>query len=424
MTIPLTNYQQGTRRVEEMMWDARQLCYQEQYSYSEGWNDNTFGVVLNLGLNTFYNKITQVDEVANIQEYVQQSVSGQQSYPIPQMVKMAQQIMNVRYLYGTQTWQFVTLEQGMIQDRYSYPTNIPSAYCIRNGQILLSPTPNLSGNNIIINYQARIRKLDYRRGAVTNIISPFGVITNIATIPTNVCQVTTAAPHGLTTGNKVGIVEDDTISVPEVNQQSFIITVTSTTTFTLNGVNSANFPPFSGTGYWFLNPVQWQLNFNIQSQKDVNMQSNANSKLNWIDYVCFVDSKGGSVIDAININGYNQTTFVLTCQNDYVIPYDSFVQFQLTQSQQDLIYVVAGDYTSSHSELDRETEDLLIEWTVLRMLRLQSAAEPTRDQKAAEEEVLERLAIAYRRYRPSVVSIVWQHKLRRKTWGFGGTGAY
>ncbi len=77
---------------------------------------------------------------------------------------------------------------------------------------------------------------------------------------------------------------------------------------------------------------------------------------------------------------------------------------------------MSGDYSSSHSQLDRQSEDLLIEFMVLRLLRLQSAAEPTRDQRDAEDAVLDSLAISYRRYRPSVVPIVWQQRLRQNSW--------
>jgi hypothetical protein len=136
----MTTYMQGTRRIDEMAANARQLSYQENYSYTEGWDDNTVGEIFNLGLNQLYDRLSQIDNVANIQEFSTTVFAGVQSYPIPQDVKLALQIMNVRYLYGPETWQFVTLEQGMIQDRYSYPTNIPSTYCIRNGQMLLSPT--------------------------------------------------------------------------------------------------------------------------------------------------------------------------------------------------------------------------------------------------------------------------------------------
>lgn len=414
-----TVYQTGTRRLDEMAANARQLSYQESYSYTEGWDDNTVGEVFNLGLNQIYDKICEIDNVANIEEFTTDVVAGVQSYHIPQSVKMKIQIMNVRYLYGPQTWQFVTLEQGMIQDRFSYPTNIPTTYCIRNGEILLSPTPNITRPNaLIVNFQKRMRRLDYRRGKVTNIISPYGNIVNINNA--NPCEVTTQFAHGLLNGQKVGISGDFDMSA--LIDMTFIITVTSPTTFTLNGVDSTNFPIFQGIALWFLNPVQFQLNFTVNSQKDINLQANANSILDKIDWICFVDKNGEPVIDAIALAGYNQQTFVLTCEPNYVIPYSSWLVFQSFLTNQDTFYVITGDYSSTHSQLDRQTEDLLIEYTVLRLLRLQSAAEPTENQREAEQDVLKRLAISYRRYRPSIVPIIYQQRLRTRSWFWGGRG--
>lgn len=406
-------YMQGTRRIDEIAANARQLAFQENYSYTEGWDDNTVAEIINLGLNQLYDKISQIDQVANIQEYSQTIYATQQSYAIPQDVKMSIQIMNVRYLYGPETWQFVTLEQGMIQDRYSYPTNIPTTYCIRNGFMLLSPTPNITRENaLIVNYQKRMRSLDYRRGKVTNIITPYGAVTNISNA--NPAQVTTASPHGLSTGNKVGL--NGVFEPNELIDLTFIITVTGANTFTLNNIDTTQSNVFSGICNWFLNPVQFQLNFTVTSQKDVNLQANANSLLDKIDWCCFVDRNGQPIIDAIPLTSYNMVTFILTADSNYVIPYTSWLTFLAIIANQDTFYVVGGDYSSTHSELDRQAEDLLVEYCVLRLLRLQSAAEPTSAQLDAEEKVLNRLAIAYRRFRPSIVPIIYQQRLRSRSW--------
>lgn len=411
----MTVYMQGTRIIDEMAANARQLSYQENYSYTEGWDDNTLGVIFNLGLNQLYDKITQVDSVANIEEYTQTVRAGVQEYDIPQNVKMAIQIMDVRYLYGPETWQFVTLQQGMIQDRYSYPTNIPSTYCIRNGKILLSPTPNITRENaLIVNYQKRMRSLDYRRGKVSNIITSHGTVTGISN--TSPCQITTSAAHGLTTGDKVGLTGD--FEPSELEQRTFIVTVTGANTFTLDNVDTTTSNVFSGTALWFLNPIQFQLNFSVTSQKDVNLKANANAILDKVNWACFVDRNGNSIIDAIAISGYNMTSFVLTCEPNYVIPYESWLAFDAAITNQDTFYVISGDYASTHSQLDRQCEDLLIEYSVLRLLRLQSAAEPTVDQLQAENAVLDRLAIAYRRYRPSIVPIQYTSRLRNRSWYF------
>ncbi len=417
-----TVYMQGTRRIDEMAKNARQLAFQQNYSYTEGWDDNTVAEIFNLALNQVYDKICQVDNPANIDEYTQDVISGVQAYDIPQDVNISLQLINVRYLYGPQTWQFVTLYQSTIQDRFSYPTNIPSTYCIRDGQILLSPTPNISrAQSLIINFQHRMRSLDFRRGKVnTGIISTFGNITTISNA--NPAQVTTQNPHGLVTGAQVGL--GGAFNMLELINNTYIITVTGANTFTLNGVDTTLDPAYVGPGIWYKNPVQFQLNFTATSQKDVNLQPNANSLLNLIDWACIVDRNGNTVIDAIPVNNYNMTTFVLTAEADYVIPYTFWLNFLDLLTNLNTLYVVTGDYASTHSTLDRKVEDLLIEYVVLRLLRLQSAAEPTINQLEAEENVLNRIAISYRRYRPSVNPIIWQKNLKTKSFYWGGRGAY
>lgn len=422
MTIPnssQTIYRTGTRSIYEMAANARQLGYQENYSYTEGWDDNTVATIFNLGLNKLYDRITQIDSVANIEQYNASVYAGVQEYPIPQHVKMAIQIINVRYIYGPQNWQFVTLVQGMIQDRFSYPTNIPSTYCIRNGKLLLSPTPNQTRENALeVNYQKRMRSLDYRRGKVSNIISPYGTITGIS--QTNPCQITTSGAHGLSSGVKVGI--GGVFEPSQLIDETFIVTVTGANTFTLNGVDGTLFNTFSGTALWYKNPVLFQLNFTNLSQKDANLQANANSILDKVDWVSFTDRNGEPVIDAIPINSYNASTYVITCDPNYVIPYESWLVFTGLIANQDTFYVITGDYASTHSQLDRQAEDLLIEYCVLRLLRLQSAAEPTVNQMEAEESVLKSLSIAYRRYRPSITKVLFQNSARDRVGSYGGRG--
>ena len=158
----------ATRRLEELMSAARSLAYSEQYSFTEGWNDNVVATLFNLGLNKLYKAITEIDNPANIDEYVMDVVSGQMAYDIPIEVQMFIRIMDVRFYIGTNFNQFNELTQGMIQDRIDQPTGIPIMYCIRNGQILLSPAPSVTqANCLVVNYQKRMRSLDIRRGRVT-----------------------------------------------------------------------------------------------------------------------------------------------------------------------------------------------------------------------------------------------------------------
>lgn len=341
-----SSYNSGTRRIEELIANARSLAYQENYSYTEGWNDNVVVQALNFGLDRLYAKLTEIDMPTNVMELSIDIISQQAAYDLPIDVLMALRLVDVRYLYSgyNQPWSFITLTHGMIQDRFAYPTTLPDTFTIRNGQIILSPAPSITNlQSLVINYQKRPRKLDIRRGLIAS--------------------------------------------------------------FSLGP------------------PVTFTLTFPDTSQKYANLQANANSLLDLIDWACITDINGNPLVDAIPLANYNQTTQILTTLPTYVMP--AVAQANLTAAiAANGGFVIQGDYSSTQSELDRASEDYLIEYTILRLMRLSSDVEASTEQVAAEEAVLDRLLNAYRRNRPSNYPIVWQERLRPRSWPFGRRGMY
>jgi hypothetical protein len=317
----------ATRRLEELIEEARALAYSEQYSLTEGWNDNVVTNLFNLGLDKLYMAITEIDNPANIDQYEIDVVSGQMSYDIPIEVQMFIRIMDVRFIWGTASYQFNTLFQGMIQDRLDYPINIPTMYCIRDGKILLSPTPNITKDGaLVVNYQKRMRKLDIRRGRLAS---------------------------------------------------------------------------FTSTPYTFV------LTFIPQSEKDANLEVNATSVLDKIDYCCLVNRNGIPIVNAIPVFNYDFPTQTINALTSYVMPADELIALNAAVTAGDQIYVVSGKYSSTNSELDSQCEDFLIEFVIKRLLRLQSNTTESQEQTVEEAQVLSRLVNAYRRYRPSVYPVRW-----------------
>jgi len=335
----------GTRRTEEIIEEIRGLSYTEDYSLTEGWDNNVMVDILNRSLNNIYHAITEVDNPAYIKEYVTDVFSGQQAYDIPYEVFMAIRIMDVRFLFGGTAYQFVTLNQGMIQDRFDYPVNIPDMYCIRNGQILLSPTPNLTKlNSLIINYQRRMRTLDIRRGLVGAIRTSL--------------------------------------------------------------------------------PYSFDLSFLTTSQKDAQMKQYADSQLDKVDFCCFVDRFGVPVVNGIPLNGYDTVTQILTADPNYIMPAVELAALNALILAGDPVYVVRGNFASTHSDLDTQCEDYFIEYTIKRMLRLQSNSAEVEEQLIEEKQILDLIINAFRRYRPSVYPVRWVDNFRRSSFPFGRRGIY
>jgi len=328
----------GTRRLEEIITDARSQAYSEDYSLTEGWDDNVVARLANLGLNRLYHQITQIDNPANIEQATIDVVAGQQSYDIPYDVFMAIRIMHVRFQWGTQSYEFATLGQASIEDRFNYPINIPDNYCIRDGKILLSPTPNVTRTGaLIINYQKRMRTLDVRRG----------------------------------------ILSSKTDS-----------------------------------------PVTITLTFTSTSSKDANMEANS-AVLDKRDYICLVDRDGNPIVSQIPVNNYNSSTKVITAESTYSFPTDELAALDAAIAAGTTIYVVSGQYASTHSELDTQCEDFLIEFIISRLLRLQSSASEAQESRLREQQALDDLVNAYRRYRESVYPVRWIQNMRNVSYPWG-----
>lgn len=334
----------GTRRLEEMISDARSQAYSEDYSSTEGWDDDVVARLFNQGLNMLYHRITEVDSPANIEETSIDSVALQQAYSIPIDVQMAIRIMDVRYQWGGQAYNFVTLQQGLISERFDYPVNIPDLYCVRDGQILLSPTPNQSRTDaIIINYQKRMRTLDVRRGQLSS--------------------------------------KTDT-------------------------------------------PVTITLTFPSSSQKFANMQNNANSVLDERDYICLVDRDGEPIVSQIPVASYNTSTQIITAETDYSFPTDELAALDAAIAAGTAIYVVSGKYASSHSELDIQAEDYLIDYVIVQLLRLQSNIAEMQELRIREQTILNALVSSYRRVRPTVYPVRFTKSVSRHIYPWGRRGAY
>jgi hypothetical protein len=312
------------RRLEELIGEARSLAYSENYSLTEGWNQNTLTDIFNLGQKKLYNALTEIDDCAYVQEVNMDVVPNQQAYDLPIDVHMALRLVDVRYLYGTTNYQFIELVNSPLQDRYPYPTNLPQIYTIRNGQILLSPVPTSSRlGALVINYQKRLRDLDIRRGLVDTIDN--------------------AAP-----------------------------------------------------------PATITVDYSSPSQKNAGMREAGESTLDLVDYICFVDTDGLPIVSEIPIQSYNQTTQVITTGVGYQFSAADIATITALQTAGEPIYIVTGKYSTTNCELDTWCENALIEYAVLRLLRLQSAHSDVAAQFQTEDEVIKNLITQHRRIRPTV----------------------
>ena len=415
----------GTRRSEELIAAIRAQAYSEDYSQTEGWSNDVIVTHMNLALNNLYHAITQIDNDAHAKEYAQDIVSGQMEYDIPMDVFMALRIIDVRYLWGTQQYEFVELKQGMIQDRLNYPINIPDTYAIRDGKLLLSPTPNLSKvDSLIVNYQKRMRSLDIRRGQILS-FSQSPVQFNLTftaeyegvSIGTGVATYTGNLPNAPITAGTVTMT-DGTLTVTDDGVGGFIGDV-GVGTNTINYSTGAYDVTFSGA----TSDVTASFS-GANSVKNANMQEYANSMLDTVDYICLVDVEGTPLVTKIPVSIYDSESKIINTQSSYTMPTDQLADLQAAIDAGDPIYVVTGEYASTHSELDLQCESYLIEYCISRLLRLQSNKSETDESREREAQSLDALVNAYRRIRKTVYPVRWTQNFSRSSYPFGRRGIY
>ena len=133
-------------------------------------------------------------------------------------------------------------------------------------------------------------------------------------------------------------------------------------------------------------PVTITLSFSTTSQKNANMSTNASSQLDLVDYCCIVDLDGNPIVSAIPIDNYNSSTQIITAVSSYSFPADELAALDAAIAAGTPLYVTRNKYSSTHSELDNQTEDFLIEYVVKRLLRLQSNQAEMAEAKIQEEE--------------------------------------
>lgn len=401
----------GTRSIYEISRDARGLCYSEDYSKTEGWDDNKVAVIANLGLRKLYRKITEVDQPANIEQVSINSVAGTPDYDIPIDVHMGIRLHEVRFIWGAEGYNFIPLEQTTIGDRVDYQGLYPQYYCIRDGQIIITPTPSITRVGAIqINYQKRMRTLDFIRGKVSSIL---GAVVDGAQVGVNTINVESG--HDVTANSTVQLL--DRTGTTDVQRT---VSSVAATTITISGdpvdVNDDD-------TIRVVNPMTIKVSFPNDSIKWNKMSENS-EELDYRSHICIVDRDGTPIASEIPIDSFDTGTEIITMDTNYTMPLADMTSLDQYLSDGKPLYIVYGKYASTHSELDGETEDYFMEFIAGRLLRLQGNTAQSREQMITEKEVLDQMVTAYKRYRKSVYPVQYTNRLRNYAAAFSTRGLF
>lgn len=171
------------KRVDELITQARIL------SRNAANADGTLAITdeeilqyLNDAQDRIQNLISSTKNVAKIfsTQEVLTLVANQEAYSLSNRVLLNKQIEQVEFSSTGALTDYVVLEKLNFFNRNTNTDSYPIGYIKRGGQILLQPTPSVSGGTIRVTYERELDDLDIPRGLISAIGS--GTSTSFASL--------------------------------------------------------------------------------------------------------------------------------------------------------------------------------------------------------------------------------------------------
>jgi len=168
------------QRVELQIERVRRETENEEFTETTGIQDQEFVDFLNDAQKDMQSAIARQHQNVFIAEDLQDVVSGQEAYALPDDIFLDNRITNVWYSDTGKSRDNRRLRSGTLTERIFDRSNVPALYIRRTGEILLSPIPrSFVANGLTINYVRKLPELDVRRAQISAI-----------TLDTNTRQIT------------------------------------------------------------------------------------------------------------------------------------------------------------------------------------------------------------------------------------------
>lgn len=153
------------KRVDRLITQIRRQTENEDSGLNYGINDAEFLQYINDAQHRLQSLITSQHNNVFTAEVINTVTQGVQEYELPDLTLMDNKVTSVEYSPTQSEDDYYHLESINIHRRSTFSEAYPDAYILRNGKILLQPTPSQTGL-LRINYVKRIWDLDLRRGTV------------------------------------------------------------------------------------------------------------------------------------------------------------------------------------------------------------------------------------------------------------------
>lgn len=183
------------KRLDVLIREARERSGNARYGVNQGISQRSFVSYANDAQQRIYNKILGERSSLYIREAFIDVQAGVAVYDLPTDVHLRHNVIKVDYSQTGDARLYSKLELRSPSQEVSSP-GYPSAYFLRQGQIVLSPIPQTSATRgLRINYQYKIPEVDIRRASVST-LATIAPVTAAWAAPTGAVAMASIATDG------------------------------------------------------------------------------------------------------------------------------------------------------------------------------------------------------------------------------------
>lgn len=156
------------RLVDVLISQVRSESDNEDYSSTNGISNAEIVRFLNDAQDRLQSLITAEHPMAFVTEETISLVANQEAYSLTGNLYLGSRIHSVEYSHSGQVRDYIPLRQRTIKERFFGNTGRPEYYIRRGSSLLMQPTPESSTGTIRVNYEYKLKTLDFRRAVVSS----------------------------------------------------------------------------------------------------------------------------------------------------------------------------------------------------------------------------------------------------------------
>lgn len=209
---------------------ARRESENEDFGANNGIQDVEFIQYFNDAQHRLQSLIVAQRPQVFLEEKLIPSVANQEAYSLPADCFLGNMVSNVEYSPGNDV-DYYNVSLGSLKNRTPGITGNPVYYIRKSEKLLLAPYPQVSGDNIRVNYVRRIAELDLRRGSVASVTLGTDTITALTLNTVDLDSTSLAEHEFFCVVDKSGAFKMKNIPFDSINAGTGVVTLTAGFTF-------------------------------------------------------------------------------------------------------------------------------------------------------------------------------------------------